>query len=157
VKAEHVNAFLVPSVQVLQQMARLQVHVGKASRPSRALAGDGLSIIIGIQGRLCGSVILTSSREVAWALASRIMKEEISPDAQEDVAAVLSELANIIVGNATGYLKNLGINERISPPMVVMGSEVSFDFSEGAEIISVPLDTELGSAKIIVSLAGDKP
>jgi chemotaxis protein CheX len=157
VRAEYVNAFLVPSVEVLQKMARTRVRVGKIERLTRPLAGDALSIIIGLSGNLSGSVILTSGREVAWALACRIMREELGPDAQEDVLAVLSELANTIVGNATGHLYQLGVSGGITPPTVIMGSGVSFDFFDGTEGVLVPLETEFGCLEMVVSLAREKP
>ena len=156
-KAEHVNAFLVPSVQVLQKMARTNVRVGRVTRLHRSLADDSLSIIIGLNGAILGSVILRSGREVAWALAGRILREDLNPGAEADVKAVLSELANTIVGNATGYLYQLGMKEGITPPTVIMGPEVSFDFSGGMESVLVPLETEVGSIEMIVSLARETP
>lgn len=156
-KAQHVNAFLIPSVEVVQKMARTAVEVGKISRLQRTLAGDALSIIIGLNGGISGSVILTSARHVAWALAARIMREDLGADAEADVMAVMSELANTIVGNATGYLHEVGVTGGISPPTVVMGPLVSFDFSEGVETILVPLGTEVGLMEMIVSLQKRKP
>jgi CheY-specific phosphatase CheX len=157
VKAEYVNAFLIPSVEVLQKMARTAVEVGKISRLQRTLTGDALSIIIGLNGGVSGSVILTSAREVSWALAGRIMREQLGPEAEAEVMAVMSELANTIVGNATGHLYELGVTEGITPPTVVMGPTVSFDFSDGVETILVPLGTEVGLMEMIVSLIRRKP
>ena len=127
------------------------------ARLDRSLTGDALSIIIGLNGGISGSVILTSGRDVAWALAGRIMREELDPGAEAEVKAVLSELANTIVGNATGHLYQLGVKEGITPPTVIMGPAVSFDFSGGVESVLVPLETEVGSLEMIVSLAKEKP
>jgi len=157
VKAQHVNAFLVPSVEVLQKMARTRVDVGKISRLQRTLAPDALSIIIGLNGGLSGSVILSAGRDVAWALAGRIVREELGDEAEGEVMAVLSELANTIVGNATGHLYEIGLSEGITPPTVVMGARVSFDFSDGVESVLVPLETEVGEVDMIVSLARPSP
>ncbi|MBI5014301.1 MAG: chemotaxis protein CheX [Deltaproteobacteria bacterium] len=156
-KAEHVNAFLAPSVEVLRKMARTAVAVGRVSRLQRTLAPNALSIIIGLNGSLSGSVILTAGREVAWALAGRIVREELSEEAEGEVMAVLSELANTIVGNATGHLYELGHTEGITPPTVVMGARVSFDFSEGVESVLIPLETDAGEIDLIVSLARPFP
>ena len=155
--AEHVNAFLSPCVDVLQKMARTMVSVGKVGRLTQPLAGEAVSIIIGLTGGLSGSVILTAERAVAWALASRITREELGEDAQEEVVAVLSELANTIVGNATGHLHELGVKEGITTPTVVLGAGVSFDFSGTVESVIVPLQTEVGHLKMVVSLGREKP
>lgn len=156
-KAQHVNAFLVPSVGVLQKMARTRVTVGTVSRLRRTLAPDALSILIGLNGGLSGSVILSAGRAVAWALAGRIVREDLGEDAEGEVMAVLSELANTIVGNATGHLYEIGLSEGITPPTVVTGSQVSFDFSEGVESVLIPLETEVGEIEMIVSLAKPAP
>lgn len=151
-KADYINAFLGPSVEVIRKMARVNVHVGKLARLHRRDAGDALTIIIGLNGSVCGNIMLTSRTEVAWALASRIMRDELAPEAKDDVMAVMSEVANTIVGNATGHLYDLGLTEGITPPTVVMGAEVRFDFTDGVESILVPLETDVGAVDMIVSL-----
>lgn len=156
-KAEHVNAFIAPSVDVLERMAKTRVQVGKISRLQRSVTSDALSIVIGLDGEITGSVIFTLAREVAWALAARILSEELPSDARSEVQAVMSEMANMVVGNASGYLYELGLREGITPPTVVMGEQVSFDFSNGAETVLVPLATEAGSVDLIVSVKKGRP
>lgn len=156
-KADYVNAFLVPSVEVIQKMARLPVKVGPLARLRHRVACDGVTILIGLNGSVSGSAVLTAERPVAWALAGRIVRDELSAEAKDEVMAVLSELANTIVGNATGHLYDLGLTEGITPPTVVMGPDVRFDFSEGVESILVPLETEVGQVDMIVSLVRPKP
>lgn len=156
-RAEYVNAFLVPSVRVLQKMARIQVTLGKVTRLENGLLGDNLSIIIGVQGRLSGSVVLTASRDVAWALAGRILGEPVGEEGQGDVQAILAEVANTIVGNATGHLYELGLREGITPPTVVAGAGVSLDFGAGVESVKVPIQTEVGHLEMIVSLTRETP
>ncbi len=157
-KADHVNAFLVPAVQVLQKMARLEVRVGRVERlTGDSEVGDHLSIIIGLHGQLSGSVVLTAERRTAWTLASRVAREELSSEGEADVRAILAELANTIVGNATGHLFAVGVREGITPPTVVVGPRVGFGFGAGLESVLVPLETEVGRVEVIVSLSKDAP
>jgi CheY-specific phosphatase CheX len=151
-KTEHLNAFLVPSVQVLKKMAHTAVRMGPILRLDRLETGDGLNIVIGLQGRLSGSVVLTVPRGVAWALASRIAGQALSEENEAEVRAILGELANTIVGNATGYLYQAGVRQGITPPTVVMGAEICFAFGEGVESARVRLDTYVGGLDIVVSL-----
>jgi CheY-specific phosphatase CheX len=159
-KAEHVNAFLKPAVQVLQKMACTEVKVGKVSRLGQSL-GSGehhhLSIIIGLKGRLSGSVILTAPRPVAVSLAALIVKEPAEEMAEDDVRAIMAEVANTIVGNATGLLYDLGFHEGITPPTVVIGPDVSFGFDAGVESVQIPLATGAGEIAIVVSLTRETP
>ncbi|GAB4269637.1 MAG: chemotaxis protein CheX [Deferrisomatales bacterium] len=150
--AEHVNAFLTPSVQVIRKMAGVDVRLGKVQIHSAMQMTDHLSIVIGLQGGLSGAVILTAQRAVAAALAARVAGEALEEPGGEECRAILAELANTIVGNATGHLYELGIRQSITPPTVVSGSEVRFDFGAGTRSVRIPLDTEVGRVDVIVSL-----
>ncbi|MBI5446158.1 MAG: chemotaxis protein CheX [Deltaproteobacteria bacterium] len=155
-RAEHINAFLVPSVEVLRRMARTDVRVGRLTRFESSLPEHDWSIIIGLSGGISGSVVLSFCPEVARTLAGRIAREEPDEAATGEIMGILSELANTIVGNATGHLSELGIREGITPPTVVRGSQVRFDFADSTESIRVPLKTGAGALDMIVSLAKDK-
>ncbi|MHB8765440.1 MAG: chemotaxis protein CheX [Deferrisomatales bacterium] len=157
-RAEHVNAFVVPSVQVLQKMARTEVRLGRVARVlGDSRVDDNLSIIIGLHGPLSGAVLLTAAREVAAALAGRISGQVLGAADEAEVRAVLSEVANTIAGNAAGELYSLGIRVDISPPTVVAGPEVEFDFGENLESVLVPLETGVGRVDVIVSLNKETP
>lgn len=151
-RAEHVNAFLVPSVQVIKKMVGADVSVGKVIRLEASKAEDNLSIIIGLHGRLKGSVVLSTPRAVAWALAGQIAKEEFGESDDGEVRAIIAELANTIVGNATGHLYEIGVKEGISPPTVIMGPNVCFNFDDGVETVLIPMTTDAGAVDLIVSL-----
>ena len=159
-KAEHVNAFLVPAVEVLQKMATTEVKVGKISRlgdNTGSKVDHHLSIIIGLKGRLSGSVILTAPRPVAERLSGLIIKTPAVTVAEDDVRAIMAEVANTVVGNATGLLYDLGIQAGITPPTVVLGPEVSFGFDAGVESVQIPLYTDAGEITIVVSLTRETP
>lgn len=153
--AEHVNAFLVPSVQVIRKMARVDVRLGKVSRIRALRLGDNLSIVIGLQGPLSGSVILTAPPEVARRLTSRIAREDLDGDG--DVRTILAEVANTIVGNATGNLYELGVREGITPPTVVTGQDVELGSGGAVETVRVALETDVGQVLMIVSLTREDP
>ena len=159
-KAEHVNAFLVPAVEVLQKMAGTKVTVGKVARLDQDAGGSvdhHLSIIIGLRGRLSGSVILTAARPVAVRLAGLIVKTAPEEVAEDDVRAIMAEVANTVVGNATVLLYDQGIKAGITPPTVVLGPEVSFGFDAGVESVQIPLKTEAGEITVVVSLTRETP
>jgi CheY-specific phosphatase CheX len=157
VRAEYVNAFLLPSVEVLQKMVRTRVTLGRIVRVEEDSLDDNMSVIIGLQGRLSGSVVLAAKRSVARALASRIAGITLGDGDDGDVRAIWSELANTIVGNATGQLFDIGLRGGITPPTVIEGARVHLDFSAGVESVRVPLDTEVGPLEMIVSLTKECP
>ncbi len=153
--AEYVNAFLVPAVEVLRKLARVRVRRGRASRVDDVHVGGNLSVLIGLQGGLSGSVVLTASKDVARALAVRVGGAHTETD--RDVRAVWTEMANMIVGNATGLLEQLGVREGLTPPTVLDGDEVALEFGEGVENVVLPLETDVGRVEMIVSLVREAP
>lgn len=156
-KAEHVNAFLVPSVQVIMKMAQVEVRAGKVARAQGCRMDDNVSIVIGLQGRLSGSVILTADKGVARELALRTIRDARTGLPEDEVRSVFAEMANTIVGNATGRLYELGVREGITPPTVITGPEVRVGFEEGTESVVIPLETEVGHVDMIVSLSEGIP
>ena len=153
--AEYVNAFLVPAVEVLRKLARVRVRRGRVRRVEDVHVGGNLSVLIGLQGGLSGAVVLTASREVARALAVRVAGPDTESD--RDVHAVWTEVANMIVGNATGFLERLGLRETLTPPAVLDGNGVYLEFGEGVENVVLPLETDLGRVDMIVSLVRETP
>ncbi len=156
-RAEHVNAFLVPSVQVLRKMAGLEVQVGPVDRFRERPMEDHLSIIVGLQGRLVGSVVLTAEKAVALSVAQRVAGDGLAEGDVGEVRAILAELANTIVGNAVGHLYDLGFREGITPPTVIEGGQLVFGFLTGLETVVIPLETEAGELSMIVSLSSEAP
>lgn len=154
-KAEHVNAFLVPAIGVIKKMARVDVKLGKITRVERTEEGHldhDISIIIGVKGHLSGSFILSSGAGVARALSGLIMRTPPEEITDTDLSDIISELANTIVGNATGSLYDIGVRSGITPPTVILGSAVSFRFDSGMDTIRIPLLMEIGEMLLTVSL-----
>jgi CheY-specific phosphatase CheX len=158
-KAEHVNAFLVPAIDVIRKMAKVEVKIGKISRLDSAelVTDHQLGILIGVKGYLSGSVILSSSDGVARGLAGSIVKTEAAEITDSDLRDIISELANTIVGNATGALYELGIKAGITPPTVVLGDGISFRFDSGMDTVRIPLLMSLGEMQMTVSLTRENP
>ncbi len=148
--AEYVNAFLIPAVEVLRKLAGIRVRRGRVRRVEDVHVGGNLSVLIGLQGGLSGAVVLTASQKVARALAVRVAGPSVEND--RDVHAVWTEIANMIVGNATGFLEKLGLREALTPPAVLDGSGVHLEFGEGVENVVLPLETDVGQVEMIVSL-----
>lgn len=154
-KAEHVNAFLVPAISVLKKMGKLDVKIGKMSKldsEEHNIVDHKLSIIIGIKGHLSGSVILSATDEVSRAIAGAIVKEDPVSVTEQDLNDIMAELANTIVGNATGTLYDLGVKAGITPPTVVLGNSMSFRFDSSMDTIRIPLMMDVGTMMMTVSL-----
>jgi DNA-binding NarL/FixJ family response regulator len=85
----------------------------------------GVSIVVGIIGKYCGSMILDASYETVESISKHVLKREIKDT--EEALAMLGEFANIISGNACSLLnrKNKVFGFRVAPPTIFHGSSLN--------------------------------
>jgi DNA-binding NarL/FixJ family response regulator len=85
----------------------------------------GISIVVGIIGKYCGSMTLDLSYEAAEAMTKCALKRESKN--KEESLAMMGEFANIISGNACSLLnrKNKVFGFRVAPPTIFHGSSLN--------------------------------
>ncbi len=98
-RAEHVNAFLVATKEVIATMASLKVVASKPYLKKDDLATGDVSSIVGLTGTPTGSFSITFDKESILRIASGLFQEEITT-LDSDVAEAAGELANMISGQA---------------------------------------------------------
>jgi len=150
----HLNAFVQPAIHVLATMAGISAQAGPPRKHSAITDAEAVTVMIGIKGDYTGTILFRFSER----LACRIVKDLISPDREiealnSDVQDALGELANVIVGNATGHLDALGIQAMMTPPIITVGKNVKFVFPETNELVVVPLATPAGEIEMNVAFA----
>lgn len=154
-KAEQVNAFLVPALNVVSKMAKVSVELGKPFKVDKDSAADEAQIgtIIGISGGIMGSVTLCAMGETARLLCGRVAGEEPDALTDEDIHSIFAEIANTIAGNAAGGLYDLGIKADITPPTVVRGKGMQVRFRDDMDIMNIPIIMEFGRLNLIVAFS----
>ena len=137
IKAEQLNPFLMSAKQVLQQVCQIDVQFGPISKDDFYVNGEPLFIMLGITGEITGQVCVVMETETAKDIASRMMMG--MPVAELDMMAksALSELGNMMMGNAATLLSNSNVLIDITPPTLVFGSALIS--SPEMSVIKVPL------------------
>ncbi len=143
-KAEYVNAFLEPAVSVIKKVLKVKVTIGEITKAVTVNARDAFSVIIGLSGDLSGVVIIGFSMKTARNIAAKMLCKDKLTDLNIDAKEALSELVNMIVGNATGNLYDLGLKELLTPPTIVLGSKVSYELSSSDQLTIISIKTGLG-------------
>ncbi|MDE7366982.1 MAG: chemotaxis protein CheX [Lachnospiraceae bacterium] len=135
INAEHVNTFLMAATKIVSEACNLTPRVGKPSIRSASYTSDEIVIMIGVTGEMQGQVILAFKREVAMAIASKMMFMEVT-QLDEISTSAICELGNMIMGNAsTAFsVKNVGID--ITPPTMCEGN---FKVSSSVSNMSIPI------------------
>lgn len=79
-------------------------------------------ILIGVTGEMRGQVVLSIDEKKACEIASRMMMGMPVPELDDMAISAISELGNMIMGNAATVfsVRNIGID--ITPPTVGRGT-----------------------------------
>ena len=104
----------------------------------------GISVVMGIIGKYSGRMILDMSNETARKIAgSLFQKSELS---DEEVINVMSEISNIIAGNACSFInkKNELFGLRVAPPTVMYGESIKISKPKLDTISSVEAEIDFG-------------
>ena len=137
IKAEHLNPFLLSAKQVLQQVCNVDVQFGPISKDDFFVSGEPLFIMLGITGEITGQVCVVMGADTAKDIASRMMMG-MPVDVIDDMAkSALSELGNMMMGNAATLLSNNNVLIDITPPTLLVGSAILS--SPEMAVIKVPL------------------
>ena len=118
---EYINPFLMAATQVMKDVCQLKLEMGKPYVKPTEFEKDSIVVSIGITGQIRGQVLLSFNTEVACDLASKMCFMEITQLDDISVSA-LSELGNMIMGNAATLLSNNNVRIDITPPTLGMGS-----------------------------------
>lgn len=112
----------------------------------------GVSVSVGIIGCHDGRFIIDMSEETALAMTKQILMDEALID---EAIQFLSELANIIAGNACSLMNgmNRSLGLRVSPPTVIRGEDVTISIGDMMSR-SFLVDTSLG--KIFMNIGFQK-
>lgn len=137
VKAEQLNPFLLSAKQVLQQVCQIDVQFGPISKDDFYVNGEPLFIMLGITGEITGQVCVVMETETAKDIASRMMMGMPITELDDMAKSALSELGNMMMGNAATLLSNSNVLIDITPPTLVFGSAMIT--SPEMAVIKVPL------------------
>jgi CheY-specific phosphatase CheX len=150
-RAEHVNAFVVPTLDVLKRMGKIEASIQEIGRRKELETSHPLSIVVGFTGDLKGTFILRFPEHTACAISAGMVGGEQPMELDTVCQEALAELTNVIVGNACGQLAELGIHVMITPPVISTGRVDHRIVTLVRDLIVVPLQTDSGEIELNLS------
>ena len=142
--AEHINPFLMTAKKILQDVCFVEVAIQKPVLKEASFSKDDWVIIIGVTGEMRGQ-----SEKNACVIASKMCMTEIT-QIDDFASSALSELGNMIMGNASTVFSSSGIGIDITPPTLSHG-EVSFT-STYTKSLCVPMVFDGGGIDLFLAL-----
>jgi len=109
-----------------------------------------ITIIAGVTGEIEGVILYGMSGSTVMKIAGTMIGSEVD-ELDEMAISAVSEIANMVTGNAITILSQKGYNLDITPPSTVMGVDVQI--STRAPAMTIPVKTNMGDIEINVSLA----
>jgi len=146
-----INPFLESAQMVIQQIANVTSIPGEASFKDESFIIQPILVYIGIHGELTGNILFGMEENVARHLVSKMMGGFEVTEFDEMGKSAISELGNMISGNASMLLFQEGIKVDITPPKIIYGN--SYELSTNKQTSTIPLKLEeVGEIHILVDL-----
>jgi DNA-binding NarL/FixJ family response regulator len=141
--ARGLETFKEALAQNLTRMAKTPVTYLDDAEIEDPYKSKGVTTVIGIIGQYTGTMIMDLSSDVANKIAEAILRRP--PKNDEEVLAMVAELANIIGGIACSMLnkKEKALGLRVSPPSIFHGNSAEL-VSPSVKIQKSLAETEYG-------------
>ena len=134
-----INPFLEGTVTVIKTMAFLEPVAGKPYLKKDNLAKGDISGIIGLTGKVRGSLALSFSEPCILKIVSNMLGEEMT-GITGDIKDAVGEITNMISGAARKKLEGMGFVISAAIPTVVAGKDHSIVHVLGGASIIIPFE-----------------
>ena len=122
IRAEQINPFLMSARSVMQTVCGIDIKFCKIEKTDFKLDGDPMLIMLGITGELSGQACFVMSIEIAKKIASKMMMGMTVEEFDDMARSAISELGNMVMGNAATILSNNNVLIDITPPTIITGT-----------------------------------
>lgn len=115
-----VNPFVDAIAGVMPQLGFQNVSRSKMTVQDQFVLNKGLAVIVGLTDGVKGNVVYNLSEDSVKAIASVMMMGMPVTEINDMVQSAISELANMITGNAATYIEKAGFQVDILPPSLIV-------------------------------------
>ncbi|MGN0317157.1 MAG: chemotaxis protein CheX [Lachnospira sp.] len=122
INVECINPFLMAASSILRDACQMELKIGKPYVKTTEFDSNSVIIMIGVTGEMRGQVIIGMRMEEACQIASKMMMGMPVNELDEMATSAISELGNMIMGNAATILSTKGIGIDITPPTLCRGA-----------------------------------
>ncbi|MDN4094605.1 chemotaxis protein CheX [Brevibacillus agri] len=134
---QYLDPFLESASSVIQQVCNVDISRGELAEKEWSNSESHTWIRIGMTGQLQGDVFFGLQEELALRIVSAMMGGFPVQEMDELGKSAISELGNMISGNASTLLSNRGVIVDITPPLFVQHHDLK-DVTGTA--LTAPLD-----------------
>lgn len=142
--AKHVNVFIEAALSTLETTAQTSAKVFEDPYlKEKAEAKGDITGVISISGSYNGSVSITYSEKLILHVVSTMFGEEMT-EMNDEIKDAVGELTNMISGQATTKLTELGTSLKAELTDVVMGTQHPLKHIADRPVVAMSYQTENG-------------
>ena len=149
-RVEYINPFVEAANNILSEVLAGEVNRGDLYLKSTSMPVMGVATLVGLAGDVEGRFLFDMSMDTALKIASKMNGEELT-EFDELVKATITEVANMITGQAVTKLHDLGFKFDLTPPSLFTGEKMEVSDHE-VEALIVPMLTEQGKIEVNVAI-----
>lgn len=143
--------FIKAFFELLPQLGFQEVKRGKLRVSEKMAVSLDVIAVVGLSQQLKGNVAYAMSQETAKKFASVMMMGMPVEQLDEMSQSAISEASNMLTANAAMTLEAQGLKVNISPPTLVIGTNVKVRISSVQSLI-VEIVTEVGVIDVILGI-----
>ncbi len=138
-KADHIYPFIQASQKGMQEITGISPIPREVYLKDTFDQDDHLVVLIGLIGDIEGSVMMSLKMSFVCKITSIMLGGMPVTEVDEVAISAVSELCNMILGNAASIFAQNNINVDITPPSVIKG-EVFLNMMPQGKLICIPLE-----------------
>lgn len=142
-KVEYINPIVEASKNVINQITGFNPSLGQIYKKTIPYSVDSIVVLIGLTGHIQGSINISLNKRLALKIVSAMMGGMEVKELDEIAKSAISELCNMMLGNAATIFYSNNINIDITPPIIMTGTNIQVSQANSV-VISVPLNFENG-------------
>lgn len=141
--AKIINPFIEASINIIEMTTGISPTLGKTYIKEVPYKSDNVLVLIGLTGKIAGSVVIAFTEHVACKIASGMMGMPVT-QLDEIAKSAIGELCNMILGNTATIFGQNDISIDITPPTILTGDNIQLSVHKSV-IVCIPLIFEDGS------------
>lgn len=150
-----INPFVNSTKNVVKDMTGIEViKTGEPMPESGDIVSYGVASIITFAGTIKGRLIIDIPTDLAIKMVGNMMGENFNNPKDKFFLSVISEMNNIIAGDANTLLNNTySLGLRLAPPIVFTGNNMRIATSK-IKSVTVICETNFAPFKINIAFQG---
>ena len=142
--AKMINPFIEAISNIMPQLGFQSVTKGKISVREQFVESKGVTILVGLTDDARGNIAYNMTEETAMQIASTMMMSMPVNEMDDMAQSAISEMTNMITGNAATNFEKMNMRVDISPPSLVVGSKFKAKVSSGKYLaIEIIIDSQI--------------